>query len=83
MVSIIIPVFNNEKTIGKTLQSVAEQSYSDYEVIVINDGSTDASLEEIRRFTESDPRFSRGSKTHPRRSLLYLLCSGCFLLPGK
>ena len=58
MVSIIIPVFNNEKTIGKTLQSVAEQSYSDYEVIVINDGSTDASLEEIRRFTESDPRFS-------------------------
>ena len=40
-------------------------------------------FEQFFPYLQNDPRFSRGSKTHPRRFLLYLLCSGCFLLPGK
>ncbi|MFQ3675166.1 MAG: glycosyltransferase [Endomicrobiia bacterium] len=41
LISIIIPVFNVEKTIEKCLQSIFELNYPNYEVIIINDGSTD------------------------------------------
>lgn len=43
MVSIIIPVFNEEKTIVNCLESLSKQSYSPFEVIVVDDGSTDNS----------------------------------------
>lgn len=39
--SVIIPVYNGEKTIYKTVDSVLKQSFSDWELIIINDGSTD------------------------------------------
>ena len=57
MVSIIIPVFNNERTIRTMLESVQKQTYGDFEAIVINDGSADASAEIIKEFAESDSRF--------------------------
>jgi glycosyltransferase involved in cell wall biosynthesis len=41
MISIIIPVYNQADKIGKCLQSIARQSFSDYEIIIVNDGSTD------------------------------------------
>ena len=41
MISIIIPVYNRAPQIIKTLQSIASQTYADYEVIIVNDGSTD------------------------------------------
>lgn len=53
-ISIVIPVFNGESTIKKTLTSVFQQSWQDFEIWVIDDGSTDDSLSEIRSF--SDPR---------------------------
>lgn len=46
--SIIIPLYNKERHIKDTLNSVWSQSFSDFEVIVINDGSTDSSLEEVK-----------------------------------
>ncbi|WP_456440372.1 glycosyltransferase family 2 protein [Psychroserpens sp.] len=45
--SIIIPLFNKEKHIKDTLNSVWSQSFTDFEVIIVNDGSTDHSLEKI------------------------------------
>ena len=42
--SIIIPVYNSECFLTKTLDSVCEKSYSYFEVICVNDGSTDGSL---------------------------------------
>jgi len=42
MISIIIPVYNQAEKIIKTLASIARQSYRGYEVIIVNDGSTDA-----------------------------------------
>lgn len=50
--SIIIPVFNKEKFIDKTLKSVLGQTYTDYEIIIINDGSTDNSETIIRTFQD-------------------------------
>ncbi|MBI5149416.1 MAG: glycosyltransferase [Candidatus Omnitrophica bacterium] len=49
-VSIIIPVYNSEKTVGEALDSVAAQTYTDYEVIVVNDGSTDQSESAIKKY---------------------------------
>lgn len=47
LVSVIIPVFNEEKTIERTIRSVLAQTFSEFELIIINDGSTDSSLETI------------------------------------
>src|SRR5690348_2830874 len=41
LVSVLIPAYNSERWIDETLQSVAEQSYPQIEVIVVDDGSTD------------------------------------------
>ena len=46
--SIIIPLFNKEKDITKTLKSVIAQTFKDFELIIINDGSTDASEEVVK-----------------------------------
>lgn len=53
-ISIIIPAYNAEKTIKETIESVQEQTFSDWELIVINDGSNDKTLEIIQ--TISDER---------------------------
>lgn len=46
-VSVIVPVFNNSEYIGKTLDSIIAQDFDGFEIIVIDDGSTDDSLEVI------------------------------------
>lgn len=47
MVSVIVPVYNNENYIGRCLESLIRQDYNDYEIIVVNDGSTDGTIEKI------------------------------------
>ena len=48
--SIIIPVYNVEKYIGKCLESVMNQTYKDYEVIVVNDGTKDNSMDIVKNY---------------------------------
>ena len=50
--SVIIPLYNKEKYISKTLETVLNQSFQDFEVIVINDGSTDHSVAEVEVFED-------------------------------
>lgn len=50
MISVVIPLYNKEKSIAKTLESVLAQSYTDYEVIVVDDGSTDNSANVVKDF---------------------------------
>jgi len=52
LVSIIIPVYNGEKTIKATIESVLNQTCSDFELIVINDGSQDATLDILASIRE-------------------------------
>ena len=51
--SIVIPVYNKEKFVVKTLESVLNQTFTDYEVIIVNDGSTDQSEAKILEFKDS------------------------------
>lgn len=56
VISIIIPVFNSEFFLEKCLKSVLNQTYTKIEVILINDGSTDNSLEICEKFQKNDNR---------------------------
>lgn len=52
-ISVIIPVYNSEQTIRETIESVLKQTFSDFELLVINDGSQDSSLEIISSIQDS------------------------------
>lgn len=56
LISVIIPCYNAEKTITRTLNSVLEQDYNNLEIILINDGSADATGEIIKRYHKIDAR---------------------------
>lgn len=56
-VSIIIPVYNAEKYLNQCLESLCNQTLTDFEVVCINDGSTDSSLEILQDFASKDSRF--------------------------
>lgn len=62
MVSVIIPVYNNEDYLKETLLSLEKQSYKEFEVIVVNDGSTDKSESIIDQFVRKDERFHKISQ---------------------
>jgi glycosyltransferase involved in cell wall biosynthesis len=56
LVSTIIPVFNRSTLLMQAVTSVLDQTYSEFEVIIVDDGSTDATPEAIRALCERDPR---------------------------
>lgn len=57
LVSIIVPVYNGEKTIERCLRSIQNQSYKNIEVIVVNDGSIDHTERILKKYEENDSRF--------------------------
>lgn len=56
MISVIIPVFNCGKYLDKCINSVQRQTLSDWELVLVDDGSTDGSLDIIKRYSEKDER---------------------------
>jgi glycosyltransferase involved in cell wall biosynthesis len=52
MISVIIPLFNKEDYIAETINSILNQTYKDFEVIVVNDGSTDNSLQVLEKYKD-------------------------------
>ena len=57
LVSVIIPTYNYGRFIGETLECLRAQTYSDWECIIVDDGSTDDTAEQVARFIEKDARF--------------------------
>ncbi|HEV7234393.1 MAG TPA: glycosyltransferase [Sphingorhabdus sp.] len=56
-ISVIVPVYNAERYIGETLQAITSQSFSDFDVHVVDDCSTDGSADIVREFCTQDSRF--------------------------
>lgn len=55
-ISVIIPIYNAEKYLAECLKSVVEQTFTDFEIICINDGSSDGSLRILQDFRKKDER---------------------------
>lgn len=53
MFSVVIPLYNKELSIQNTIQSVLNQASQDFEIVVVNDGSTDNSLEVVKQFEDA------------------------------
>ena len=55
-ISIIIPVYNAENYLEECLLTISQQTFTDFEILAINDGSTDRSLEILKQYQENEPR---------------------------
>lgn len=55
-ISVIVPVYNTAKFLDRCIESILNQSYDNFELILINDGSTDNSVEIIKKFEKQDKR---------------------------
>ncbi|HXG36600.1 MAG TPA: glycosyltransferase, partial [Dehalococcoidia bacterium] len=56
LVSVLIPNYNYGQYISDAIESVLNQTYQNFEIVICDDGSTDNSLEAIRRYAEQDNR---------------------------
>lgn len=65
LVSFIVTSFNYENYVIKTLESIKNQSYENIEIIVVDDKSTDNSIEKIKEFAKKNPAFSLKLIEHP------------------
>jgi len=68
-VSWIVPVYNGEATIEEAIHSIQAQTFSDFEILVINDGSTDKTLEIVQELAKSDSRIK--IHTTPNRGVVH------------
>jgi glycosyltransferase involved in cell wall biosynthesis len=65
--SIILPLYNTQEFVSEAIQSVLKQSFKSWELIVIDDGSTDNSVTIVRRFCELDPRIKLLQQTNKKQ----------------
>ncbi len=56
LISVIVPAYNADKTLEKTVNDILNQTFSDYELIIVNDGSSDNTLSLIQKFAALDSR---------------------------
>ncbi|MEP3560934.1 MAG: glycosyltransferase [Marinobacter sp.] len=93
--SIIIPVYNVEDYIEQTLNSILDQSFSDYELIIMDDGSTDRTAEIVKSVQDNRIRYfyqeNCGRPSKPRNraiqeargDIVFIFDSDDLMLPGK
>lgn len=62
MISVIVVTYNAELSIAKCIDSITNQTYKDFELIIINDGSTDKTLEIIKKYEKIDKRIVTKSR---------------------
>src|SRR5271154_3216528 len=85
LISVIVPCFNQEDMILQTLESISLQTYSNWECIVVNDGSTDNSQKKIQDFIQNDSRFKlinkKNSGVSIARNTAVANSKGVYLFP--
>ena len=79
LISVIVPVYNAERTLHRCVSALIEQTYQNIEIILINDGSKDGSLEICRQFELEDPRIrvldkANGGVSSARNAGLDIAC---------
>lgn len=52
-ISVVIPLYNKEKSVASTLRTVLNQTFTDYEIVIVNDGSTDNSVAEVEKIYDA------------------------------
>ena len=73
LISVIVPVYNTEKYLVECVESLRKQTYSNIEIILVDDGSTDASIEICDEFAEKDSRIRVFHKKMKDRQLRKIL----------
>lgn len=81
LISVILPVYNGEEYLDEAIQSILNQTYTNFEFIIINDGSTDKSLEIIKKYKEKDQRIVVISREN--KGLIATLNEGIQKAKGK
>lgn len=81
LITVILPVYNGEKYLRESILSILNQTYRNFELIIINDGSTDSSLEVIREYEKQDSRIIVISREN--RGLISTLNEGIKKANGK
>jgi glycosyltransferase involved in cell wall biosynthesis len=79
LISVIIPVYNGEKTIRETIESVLSQTFRDFELIILNDGSQDSTLEVVSSIQDSRLKVF----SHPNAGLAASRNRGTFHAVGE
>ena len=81
-VSILIPVYNAERYVGAAVESVLRQTWKDIEIIAVDDGSTDASPEILKRYAGRGVRYIRQPNTgaSAARNAAFAASSGSYIL---
>jgi glycosyltransferase involved in cell wall biosynthesis len=81
LISVLIPCYNAGRFLGETLESVFQQSWPNIEVVVVNDGSTDNSVDVVRRFSRPNLIFldqnNRGAAASRNRA--FAACHGEYI----
>lgn len=84
LVSVIVPVYNTSRYLSECLESIIAQSYSNIEIICVNDGSTDNSLEILQKYAAKDSRIKIISQKNQgqsaARNIGLSLCTGDFII---
>lgn len=83
-ISVLMPVYNAEKYVGQAIESILEQTFKNFELIIIDDASTDASYNVIQKYAKKDKRIKVFKNTHNQgiganRNRLVKLASGKYI----
>ena len=81
LISVVFPIYNASVYIDESFESILNQSYSNFELILINDGSTDNSLEKCEKFGKADNRIKIINNSH--QGLTKSLNDGIKISSGK
>ena len=81
VISVVLPVFNAEPYVGKAIRSILDQTFRHFELIVINDGSTDGTLKILEQFSALDRRVVLISREN--KGLVKTLNEGIGIARGK